>query len=124
EAPFARHLGVAVNMKQAGSETDEMIHELLLANREMACFPDAVPMIHHIQKSALCALEPRSFQNKYPGEAGRALRAIAGGLLQRITAGNAIKESVLDQSPPPSDRNPPQQNKPLGMFDKLRALAK
>jgi chromosome partitioning protein len=124
EAPFARHLGVAVNMKQAGSETDEMIHELLLANRDMACFPDAVPMIHHIQKSALCALEPRSFQNKYPGEAGRALRAIAAGMLQRITTGHETKESVLDLSSPPADRNPPQQNKPLGMFDKLRALAK
>ena len=30
-APFARHLGVAVNMKQPGSETDETIHELLLS---------------------------------------------------------------------------------------------
>lgn len=45
DAPFARHLGVAINMKRAGSETDEMIHELLLADRELACFPDAVPMI-------------------------------------------------------------------------------
>jgi chromosome partitioning protein len=84
DATFARHIGVAINMKQAGSETDEMIHELLLGNREMACFADAVPMIQHIQKSALCSIEPRSFQNKYPGEAGRALRAIASELLQRL----------------------------------------
>jgi chromosome partitioning protein len=87
DAPFARHLGVAINMKQAGSETDEMIHELLLANREMACFPAAVPMIQHIQKAALCASEPRSFQNKYPGAAGRALRAIATELLERVSGG-------------------------------------
>jgi chromosome partitioning protein len=86
EAPFARHLGVAVNMKHAGSGTDETIHELLCANSEMACFPDAIPMIQHIQKSALCSAELRSYQNKYPGQAGRALRTIASGLLQRISA--------------------------------------
>jgi chromosome partitioning protein len=124
EAPFAKHLGVAVNMKQPGSETDQMIHELLLANREMACFPDAVPMIQHIQKSALCAAELRSFQNKYPGAAGSALRAISAGMLQRIAAGgHEIKESGADQPLPSSERSQPQQ-KPQGMLDKLRALAK
>src|SRR5262249_16390416 len=110
ETPFAKHLGVAVNMKQSRSETDEIIHQLLLANREMACFPDAVLMIQHIQKSALCASELRSFQNKYPGAAGSALRAISAGMLQRIAAGgHEIKESGADQSLPPSDRNAPQQ---------------
>ncbi len=100
DAPFARHLGVAINMKQAGSETDEMIHELLLGNREMACFPDAVPMIQHIQKSAVCSIEPRSFQNKYPGEAGRALRAIAAELLKRVSAGHETQEIGVDQPLP------------------------
>jgi chromosome partitioning protein len=125
EAPFARHLGVAVNMKQPGSETDEMIHELLLANREMACFPDAVPMIQHIQKSALCATELRSFQNKYPGAAGSALRAISAGLLQRIAAGgHEIKEGGAVQPPASSGRNAPEPSKTLGVLDKLRAFGR
>jgi chromosome partitioning protein len=85
ESSFARHLGVVVNMKQAGSEADKTIHELLLANHEMACFPNAIPMIQHIQKSALCSIEERSYHNKYPGEAGRALRAITEDLLQRVS---------------------------------------
>ena len=101
-----------------------MINELLLANREMACFPDAVPMIQHIQKSALCGTELRSFQNKYTGEAGRALRAIAAGLLQRIDSGGETKVSGVDQPLSSPERNPLQQSKPQGVFDKLRALAK
>jgi chromosome partitioning protein len=125
EAPFAKHLGVAVNMKQARSETDEMIHELLLANREMACFPDAVPMIQHIQKSALCATELRSFQNKYPGAAGSALRAIAAGMLQRIAAGgHEIIETRIDQAVPSAERNPLEPSKPLGVLEKLRSLGR
>jgi len=96
-APFAKHLGVAINMKQARSESDETIHELLLANREMACFPDAVPMILHVQKAALCSIEPRSFQNKYPGEAGHALRSIAAQLLQRISSDSVTQEIEVDR---------------------------
>ena len=108
EAPFARHLGVAINMKQAGSATDEMIHELLLANGEMACFPDAVPMIQHIQKSALCTTELRSFQNKYPGEAGRALRAMAKGLLQRVSAMQPAPELGVERALPPLPQEVPK----------------
>ncbi|MGA7324887.1 MAG: ParA family protein, partial [Rhodomicrobium sp.] len=111
EAPFARHLGVAINMKQTGSETGETIHELLLANGEMACFADAVPMIQHIQKSALCTTELRSFQNKYPGEAGRALRAIAAGMLQRVSANQPAPEFGVEQALPPFEQ---ELTKPLG----------
>src|ERR1700676_1765239 len=95
-------------MKQAGSETDEMIHELLLGNREMACFPHAVPMIQHIQKSALCSNEPRSFQNKYPGEAGRALRAIAAEFLQRVSVSHKTQEISVDQPLPSLERDFPK----------------
>jgi chromosome partitioning protein len=108
DAPFARHLGVAVNMKHAGSESDEMIHELLLGNRELVCFPDAVPMIQHIQKSALCSTELRSFQNKYPGEAGRALRSIAAELLRRVSAGHQTEEVAVDQPLPSFEQELPK----------------
>ncbi len=97
EERFARHLGVVINMKQAGSETDETMHELLLANRGLACFPEAVPMIQHIQKAALCSNEERSFQNKYPGEAGHALRAIAKTLLERVSASKRAPEEQAHQ---------------------------
>jgi chromosome partitioning protein len=93
DVPFARHLGVVVNMKQSGSEADETIHEVLLASREVACFPVAIPMIQHIQKSALCSSEERSFHNKYPGEAGRALRAIVEELLVRVSDTQTDQES-------------------------------
>jgi chromosome partitioning protein len=123
EAPFAKHLGVAINMKQPGSETDEMIHELLLANRDLACFPEAVPMIQHIRKSALCAAELKSFQNKYPGPAGSALRAISAGLLQRIAGRQEPKESAA-QPLPPNGRHASEPAKPLGVMEKLMALGR
>ncbi len=85
ETAFARHLGVLVNMKQAQSGIDVMINDLLLANHEMACFGSAVPLIQHVQKSALYSAEDRSYHNKYPGEAGLALRAIAAEMLERVS---------------------------------------
>ncbi len=80
---FARHLGVAVNMKQSGSQTDEMVHAHLLKDDELACFTPAIPLIPHIQKASLYSVEGRSFQNKYPGAAGQALRALAAEMVQR-----------------------------------------
>jgi chromosome partitioning protein len=97
DIPFARHLGVVVNMKQAGSEADAAIHELLLASRELACFPVAIPLIQHIQKSALCSSEERSYHNKYPGEAGRALRAIVQELLLRVSDTQIDQDSQAPQ---------------------------
>jgi chromosome partitioning protein len=123
EAPFAKHLGVAINMKRPGSETDEMIHELLLANRDLACFPEAVPMIQHIQKSALCAAELKSFQNKYPGAAGSALRAISASLLQRIAGREEVKESGAAQTPPPNGSYASEPAKP-GVLEKLLTLGR
>jgi chromosome partitioning protein len=93
DAPFARLLGMLVNMKQA-TGSDDTIHDLLLANRDMACFARAVPLIQHIQKSALCSAEERSFHNKYPGDAGHALRAITAEILERVSNGNEAQDGV------------------------------
>jgi chromosome partitioning protein len=101
DVPFSRHLGVVVNMKQAGSEADKAIHEVLLASSEVDCFAVAIPMIQHIQKSALCSSEERSYHNKYPGEAGRALRAIAEELLLRVSGAQTDQDS---QAPKPKLR--------------------
>jgi chromosome partitioning protein len=91
DAPFARHLGVLVNMKQARSGIDDMINDLLLTNHEMNCFATAVPMIQHVQKSALYSVEERSYHNKYPGEAGLALRDIATEILERLSHNNWVQ---------------------------------
>jgi hypothetical protein len=71
-------------MKQARHATEQAIHELLSSNAEWACFRNAVPMIGHIQKAAMYDREFRSYQNKYPAEAGQAFRALAQELLDRI----------------------------------------
>jgi cellulose biosynthesis protein BcsQ len=117
--PFARHLGVVVNMKQTGSNADEKIHEILRSSREMACFPDAIPMIQHIQKSSICSSEPRSFQNKYPGDAGQALRLIAAELLGRISAGSNEGAIAVDRSSPSLEQDAPKQAARKTLLDKL-----
>ena len=73
-------------------------------------------MIQHIQKSALRTTELRSFQNKYPGEAGRALRAIAAGMLQRVSANQPAPEFGVEQAPPPLQQ---ELTKPLGASRKV-----
>lgn len=83
---FAAHLGVVINMKQVRSQTDELMHELLNGNSELRCFKSAVPSIPHIQKAALFVAEGRSFQNKYPGEAGAAIRSVTAEILTRLSA--------------------------------------
>lgn len=84
DADFARHLGVVINMKNLRNETENTIHELLAASPDWACFRDAVPWIAHIQKAALYMHDHRSYQNKYPAEAGRALRGLAAEFLERV----------------------------------------
>ena len=81
---FARHLGVVINMKNLRNETEQNIHEILAASPGWACFRDAIPWISHIQKAALYMPEKRSYQNKYPAEAGLALKGLATDLLDRV----------------------------------------
>ncbi len=82
---FASHLGVLVNMKDMRSATDQMTHEFLSRDGSLRCFPAAIPLIQHIQKAALFMKEKRSYQNKYPGEAGRALRDVTAEMIRRVS---------------------------------------
>src|SRR5262245_23796159 len=84
ELGFAAHLGVIINMKDMRSQSDHLMHDLLCEKRELRCFRSAVPLVQHIQKAAMFMKEKRSYQNKYPGEAGTAFRDIAIELLSRI----------------------------------------
>lgn len=83
---FAAHLGVVINMKQLQSHTDEMICELLMENSELRCFRTAVPSIPHIQKAAMYVADGRSFQNKYPAQAGAAIKNVTAEILARVSA--------------------------------------
>ncbi len=82
---FASHLGVLVNMKDMRSPTDQMTHEFLSKDESLRCFPAAIPLIQHIQKAALFMKEKRSYQNKYPGDAGRALRDVTAEMIRRVS---------------------------------------
>lgn len=81
---FAKHLGVVINMKQSQSDADELMHEMLRSNSDLRCFRSAIPMVPHLQKAALYVHDQRSYQNKYPGEVGHALRSIAGEVVTRV----------------------------------------
>ncbi len=82
---FASHLGVLINMKDMRSPTDQMTHEFLSKDDGLRCFPAAIPLIQHIQKAALFLKEKRSYQNKYPGDAGRALREVTKEMIRRVS---------------------------------------
>ncbi|MCH9807583.1 MAG: ParA family protein [Alphaproteobacteria bacterium] len=84
EATFATVIGTMINMKHKGFETDEMIHDVLFSDLELKCFKSCIPMIPHIQKATLFSRETRSYQNKYPGEAGQAIRSITAELIGRL----------------------------------------
>lgn len=82
---FARHLGVVINMMRAQSETDMMIGDILNGDADLQCFPASIPQIGHIQKAAIYQKEKRSFLNKYPGEAGTAIRTITQEIMWRTS---------------------------------------
>ena len=84
---FAAHLGVLVNMMDMRSPTDHMTHNFLTKDESLRCFPSAIPLIQHIQKAALFMRDKRSYQNKYPGDAGRALREVTAEMIKRVRAG-------------------------------------
>ncbi len=89
ELGFANRLGVIVNMAEPQLETDQTIEEYLRSNAALQCFAASVPMTPHIKKANLFQRDRRSFQNKYPGEAGRAIRAIGDEMLARIASASA-----------------------------------
>ena len=84
---WANHLGIVVNMKHLGMPLDETIHQSLLADPSHACFTLAIPWVPHVQKASLHFRGGRSFQNKYPGEFGRAIRLLVDEILVRVSGG-------------------------------------
>ena len=88
EMGFAENLGVVVNMKDRMSSTDDEYHRWLNQNPENRCFSQVLPRLNAIQHSARYSEEERSFQAKYPGEIGSAIRGLVGEILQRLAVAN------------------------------------
>ncbi len=102
EMGFADSLGVVVNMKDRMSPADEEYHRWLRDNGDNRCFAQALPRSNALQDAARFHSYERSFQAKYPGEVGHALRALTVEILERVTAVNAAAgASAPDQSASP-----------------------
>ncbi|MCL4767115.1 MAG: ParA family protein [Hyphomicrobiaceae bacterium] len=89
EMGFAENLGVLVNMKDRASLVDDEYHRWLQENPENCCFAQVVPRINALQNAARFSTIERSYQAKYPGEAGQSVRAFAEEVLTRLGEAHA-----------------------------------
>lgn len=90
EMGFAENLGVLVNMKDRSSLVDDEYHRWLQENPENRCFAQIIPRVNALQNAARFSTIERSYQAKYPGEAGQAVRAFAEEVVARLAAANGI----------------------------------
>ncbi len=86
EMGFAENLGVLVNMKDAGSPSDEEYHRWLAGTADNRCFTQALPRLNAFQHAARFSLEDRSYAAKYPGDVGAAVRRLTLEILERLAA--------------------------------------
>ncbi|WP_295557893.1 ParA family protein [uncultured Hyphomicrobium sp.] len=99
EMGFAENLGVLVNMKDAGSPTEEDYHAWLLSNPENRVFEQVIPRSIVLQEAARFHAPDRSYFAKYPGEMGKAVRQLCEELLTRM--GMASATTTVPATPPP-----------------------
>jgi hypothetical protein len=86
-------------MKDRVSPSDNEYHRWLASNADNKCFETAVPRMGALQDAARYQTMDRSYQAKYPGEAGVAVRALANEVLARLAAANAIPAPVAAPVP-------------------------
>ncbi len=89
EMGFAENLGVLINMKDRSSLVDDEYHRWLQENSDNQCFTQVIPRVNALQNAARFSTLERSYQAKYPGEAGQTIRAFAEEVLARLAARNA-----------------------------------
>lgn len=89
EMGFAENLGVLINMKDTSSLVDDEYHRWLQENPDNRCFSQVVPRVNALQNAARFSTIERSYQAKYPGEAGQAVRALSEEVLARLASANA-----------------------------------
>lgn len=89
EMGFADNLGVLVNMKDKHSAADEDYHRWLVENPENRCFQQVLPLLNVLQHAGRYQETDRSFQAKYPGELGMAVRLLTDEIISRLAEANA-----------------------------------
>jgi chromosome partitioning protein len=100
EMGFADNLGVVINMKDKHSSADEDYHRWLAENADNRCFTQVVPLLNVLQHAAHYQETDRSFQAKYPGEIGAAIRKLTEEILERLAEANHATGAVT--APPAS----------------------
>ena len=93
EMGFAENLGVLVNMKDPRSPTDEEYHRWLRDNPTNRCFEHVIPRSNALQDAARYQTIDRSYQAKYPGHVGQAVRGVAEEVLERVALANGGVDS-------------------------------
>lgn len=88
EMGFAENLGVIINMKDGSSPTEAEYQRWLVGNAENFCFEQTIPRMGALQDAARFRVEDRSYQAKYPGEAGKSLKVITAEVLSRMATAN------------------------------------
>jgi chromosome partitioning protein len=89
EMGFAENLGVVINMKDDMSSQDREYDRWLRQTPDNRCFARAILRSNSLQHAAQYQTLDRSYQAKYPGDAGQAIRAVTEELLARLAAANA-----------------------------------
>jgi chromosome partitioning protein len=99
EMGFAENMGVLVNMKDVGSPTEEDYHAWLVSNPENRVFDQVIARAIALQEAARFHTPDRSYFAKYPGETGKAVRALCEEVLNRMGMSSAATE--VPAAPPP-----------------------
>jgi chromosome partitioning protein len=95
EMGFAENLGVLINMKDMQSTVDNDYLRRLTEDNDNRCFAQAVPRTAALQHASHFRPAERSYDIKYPGESGNAVRAVCQELLNRL----AVVNAAFDASP-------------------------
>lgn len=94
EMGFAENLGVVINMKDRMSPADDEYHKWLASDAEHRCFDVVVPRASPLQDASRFQLDERSYPAKYPGDAGKQMRALVGEVMRRMIEGPPVVEKA------------------------------
>ncbi|MFZ4805945.1 MAG: ParA family protein [Hyphomicrobiaceae bacterium] len=89
EMGFAENLGIIINMFDQNSNSDRQYLEWLREQQDYRCFSTALPRSMALQDAARFVPGDRSYSAKYPGDIGKALRALANEFLDRLAEAEA-----------------------------------
>jgi chromosome partitioning protein len=116
EMGFAENLGVVINMKDRNSGQDEEYDKWLRGRADNFCFTSSIPRATALQHATSFQSVDRSYQAKYPGDAGAAIKALASEVLARLAT-----QSVLPRPEPQAAPIEPMASKTDATETKLEA---